>query len=576
MALTPDYLQKCSDEIDQIFWKLGTRILKDIADRIRHAGGMTSTAEYLNEKLRVFGLQQSMINELIAVALKTEQSEVDKLMEESTAKSTRQLFENLVAAGYDTTGLEFRDQILKSTNVLNNELTNLTRTTAQLGSAKMMDAFDQAYLQVSSGAYSFDEAVANACQKLAREGLGMVEYPSGAHRSIEAAVRVAVRTSVNQNALQCEMDAIKKMGINLVQTSSHLGARPTHAVWQGKVFWLNTEDPRYENFYEATGYGTATGLGGYNCRHSFYPYFEELGEKTYEHFDEEKNREYYEQEQKQRYLERKVREWDRRVQILKAGGQNTAEASRWKKYYKDQLDDLVKNSNGFLKRDYAAEKAWSVTRPKGNVTSKVITPPDDSSPSPELTSSETPESTASETPKITTTEAPEIAAPEENTVSIESPQVINAINDACKKVLEPNDNTPRAELTKLFPARTLIGNNPYTGNDVIVQDKDFSYFISKHVRDGSLKSQSLLSISELLNYDILAEDRDASGELLGYKFLKKTDDNLGYLEGVTKKVNGEEELFHFMFKNTKKTMKMVEKLAANKRILANKIDDQGK
>lgn len=358
MALTPEYLQKCSDEIDRLFWQLGTKILVDIADRIRHAGGMTSTAEYLNEKLRVFGLQQSMINELIAVALKTEQSEVDKLMAESTAKSTRQLFENLVAAGYDTTGLEFRDQILKSTNVLNNELTNLTRTTAQLGSAKMMDAFDQAYLQVSSGAYSFDEAVANACQKLAREGLGMVEYPSGAHRTVEAAVRVAVRTSVNQNALQCEMDAIKKMGINLVQTSSHLGARPTHAVWQGKVFWLNTEDPRYENFYEATGYGTATGLGGYNCRHSFYPYFEELGEQTYEHFDEEKNREYYEQEQKQRYLERKVREWDRRVQILKAGGQNTAEASRWKKYYKDQLDDLVKNNNGFLKRDYAAEKAY--------------------------------------------------------------------------------------------------------------------------------------------------------------------------------------------------------------------------
>lgn len=362
MALTPEYLQKCSDEIDQIFWKLGTRILMDIADRIRHAGGMTSTTEYLNEKLRVLGLQQTAINEMLAEALNTEKTAVDKLMEESTAKSTRQMFDNLEAAGYDTSGLEFRDQILKSTNVLNNELTNLTRTTAQLGSVKMMDALDQAYLQVSSGAYSFDEAVANACQKLAREGLDKVEYPSGAHRTVEAAVRVAVRTSVNQNALQCEMDAIKKMGINLVETSSHLGARPTHAVWQGKVFWLNTEDPRYENFYEATGYGTATGLGGYNCRHSFYPYFEELGEQTYEHFDEEKNREYYEQEQKQRYLERKVREWDRREQILKAGSQDTTEATRWKKYYKDQLNSLVKSSNGFLKRDYAAEKAYATPR----------------------------------------------------------------------------------------------------------------------------------------------------------------------------------------------------------------------
>lgn len=573
MALTPEYLQKCSDEIDRLFWKLGTKILVDIADRIRHAGGMTSTAEYLNEKLRVFGLQQSMINELIAVALKTEQSEVDKLMEESTAKSTRQLFENLVAAGYDTSGLEFRDQILKSTNVLNNELTNLTRTTAQLGSARMMDAFDQAYLQVSSGAYSFDEAVANACQKLAREGLGMVEYPSGAHRSIEAAVRVAVRTSVNQNALQCEMDAIKKMGINLVQTSSHLGARPTHAVWQGKVFWLNTEDPRYENFYEATGYGTATGLGGYNCRHSFYPYFEELGEQTYEHFDEKENQKYYEQEQKQRYLERKLREWDRREQILKAGGQDTTEATRWKKYYKDQLNDLVKNSNGFLKRDYSAEKAWSVSRPKRTVTSKAITPPDDSSPSPKPTSSETPEITASETPKITTTEVPEIAAPEENTVSIQSPQVINAINDACKKILEPGDTTPRDELTKLFPARTLIGKNPYTGNDVIVQDKDFAYFINKHARSGSLKARDLQRISNILDFDFLAKDLDKGGRLIGYLFLKKATDQDGYLEGVTKLTDNSEELFHFQYKDVKKTRKRINSKLREGAIIYNRIDD---
>ncbi|MDY6281845.1 MAG: phage minor capsid protein [Erysipelotrichaceae bacterium] len=553
MALTPDYLQKCSDEIDQIFWKLGTRILKDIADRIRHAGGMTSTTEYLNEKLRVFGLQQSMINEMIAVALKTEQSEVDKLMEESTAKSTRQLFENLVAAGYDTTGLEFRDQILKSTNVLNNELTNLTRTTAQLGSARMMDAFDQAYLQVSSGAYSFDEAVANACQKLAREGLGMVEYPSGAHRSIEAAVRVAVRTSVNQNALQCEMDAIKKMGINLVQTSSHLGARPTHAVWQGKIFWLNKEDPRYENFYEATGYGTATGLGGYNCRHSFYPYFEELGEKTYEHFDEEKNREYYEQEQKQRALERKLREWDRREQILKAGGQNTAEASRWKRYYKDQLDDLVKNSNGFLKRDYAAEKAYPAIKAEAAAQKAIDTDGDKIGVS----------SLVKEAPK-------ELEKP---LASISDPQVQNAIQKACDQVAVKGDHTSREELTKMFPAATLIGSNPYTGNPVVVLDKDFSYFINKHVRSGSVKASELQDISRLLNFDFLARELDKNGNDLGFLIMIRAKGRSGFIEGATKTVENGEELYHFQYLGDGNGKKKIAKKKRAGLILINRFDE---
>lgn len=554
MALTPDYLQKCSDEIDRLFWQLGTKILVDIADRIRHAGGMTSTTEYLNEKLRVLGLQQTAINEMLAEALNTEKSAVDKLMEESTAKSTRQMFDNLEAAGYDTSGLEFRDQILKSTNVLNNELTNLTRTTAQLGSTKMMDALDQAYLQVSSGAYSFDEAVANACQKLAREGLDKVEYPSGTHRTVEAAVRVAVRTSVNQNALQCEMDAIKKMGINLVETSSHLGARTTHAVWQGKVFWLNKEDPRYENFYEATGYGTATGLGGYNCRHSFYPYFEELGEQTYEHFDEEKNREYYEQEQKQRYLERKAREWDRREQILKAGGQDTTEATRWKKYYKDQLDDLVKNSKGFLKRDYAAEKAYPAIKVEAAAQKAIDTDGDKISVS----------SLVKEAPK-------ELEKP---LASISDPQVQDAIQKACDQVAVKADHTSREELTKMFPAATLIGSNPYTGNPVVVLDKDFSYFINKHVREGSLKPINLSTLNEFLDFDFLAKEMDKDGRVTGYVFLKKLGIGSGFLEGATKEIDGKEELFHFLYKSKKNGEKRIKKERAKRTILINKIDDE--
>lgn len=356
MALTPNYLQKCSDGIEKIFWKLGTQILMDIAERIKIAGEMTATTEYLNQKLRQLGLQQRVINELLAEVLQKERIEVDRIMQESTEKSTRQMFTALEAAGYDTTGLEFGDQILKMTNVLKGELTNLTRTTGQLGQTTLANVYDQAYLQVSSGAYSFQEATRMACEKLASQGLGVVEYPTGAHRSIEAAVRVAVRTSVNQNALQCEMDAVDQLGINLVETSSHLGARPSHAVWQGKVFWLKTPDPRYQNFYEATGYGTGEGLGGYNCRHSFYPYFEELGEQTYEHFDEQKNAEYYQMEQKQRYLERQLRKWDRREKVLGAGGQDTTKATRWKSYYRKQLKALINNSGGFLKRDYSAEK----------------------------------------------------------------------------------------------------------------------------------------------------------------------------------------------------------------------------
>lgn len=360
MALTPSYLQKCTDGIEGEYQKLVTEILVDMAQRIAHAGSMTSTTEYLNAKLRELSLQQEYINRALAKVLNTSESEVEKLMNESTYKSTRDTIVQLEKHGYDTSGLSFGRQIEKSTNIAKNELSNLTRTTGQLATAQMMNLYDQAYLQVASGAYSYDQAVTNAIRKLAKEGLGEVTYPTGAKRSVEAAVRVAVRTSVAQNALKCEEDMLNDMDINLVEVSSHLGARPSHAVWQGKIYWRNHPEGSYENFYEATGYGTATGLGGYNCRHQFYPFFGEGDEQTYYHIDETKNEQFYQMEQQQRALERKMRKWDREEKVLKAGGQDTTEARKWKSYYKEKINDLIKSSNGFLKRDYSAEKAWSL------------------------------------------------------------------------------------------------------------------------------------------------------------------------------------------------------------------------
>lgn len=359
MALTPSYLQKCTDGIEGEYQLLVTEILVDMAQRIAHAGSMTSTTEYLNAKLRELSLQQEYINRALAKVLNTSESEVEKLMNESAYKSTRDTIVQLEKHGYDTSGLSFGKQIEKSTNIAKNELSNLTRTTGQLATAQMMNLYDQAYLQVASGAYSYDQAVTNAIRKLAKEGLGEVTYPTGAKRSVEAAVRVAVRTSVAQNALKCEEDMLNDMDINLVEVSSHLGARPSHAVWQGKIYWRNHPEGNYENFYEATGYGTATGLGGYNCRHQFYPFFGEGDEQTYYHIDETKNEQFYQMEQQQRALERKMRKWDREEKVLKAGGQDTTEARKWKSYYKEKINDLIKSSNGFLKRDYSAEKAWS-------------------------------------------------------------------------------------------------------------------------------------------------------------------------------------------------------------------------
>lgn len=355
--LEPKYLQNVGDDLEKLYQELATEILVDIAERIKlNQDTMTSTTEYLNNKLKQLGLQQDWINKRLAEILHTSEEEVDRIMQQSAYKSIRDTFDRLEAGGYDTSGLEFSDQIKKGTSALWGDIQNLTRTTAQLASDTFMRYYDMAYLQVSSGAYSLDQATANTIDKLCREGLTKVSYPSGAQRSIEAAVRLAVRTAVNQNALACEKSVIDELDINLVQTSAHIGARPSHAAWQGKVFWVNYPEGNYENFYEATGYGTGAGLGGWNCRHSFTAYFPGISEDYNQLVKPYENDRVYQMEQKQRSYERNMRKWDRERRVKAAAGLDTTKEDYWYKYNKMNLKELVDASKGRLKRDYSAEK----------------------------------------------------------------------------------------------------------------------------------------------------------------------------------------------------------------------------
>lgn len=355
--LGPNYLQNVGDDLEKLYQELATEILVDIAERIKmNQDAMTSTTEYLNNKLKQLGLQQDWINKRLAEILHTSEEEVDRIMQQSAYKSIRDTFDRLEAGGYDTSGLEFSDQIKKGTSALWGDIQNLTRTTAQLASDTFMRYYDMAYLQVSSGAYSLDQATANTIDKLCREGLTKVSYPSGAQRSIEAAVRLAVRTAVNQNALACEKSVIDELDINLVQTSAHMGARPSHAAWQGKVFWVNYPEENYENFYDATGYGTGAGLGGWNCRHSFTAYFPGISEDYNQLVKPYENDRVYQMEQKQRSYERKMRKWDRDRRVKAAAGLDTTKEDYWYKYNKTRLKELVDASKGQLKRDYSAEK----------------------------------------------------------------------------------------------------------------------------------------------------------------------------------------------------------------------------
>lgn len=139
--------------------------------------------------------------------------------------------------------------------------------------------------------------------------------------TIETATTRAVRTGISQASAHIQIARMDEMDVDLVLVSSHLGARPSHYEWQGKVYTRSGLNPKYPDFETVTGYGTVTGLCGANCRHSFSPYFE--GQKNpFEHYDSEENKKQYELEQRQRTLERRIRDTKRQTMNWKTAMEN--------------------------------------------------------------------------------------------------------------------------------------------------------------------------------------------------------------------------------------------------------------
>ena len=144
----------------------------------------------------------------------------------------------------------------------------------------------------------------------------MIEYPSGARRSLESAVRMNIVTSVNQNCGKLQELRADEMNWDLMEITAHSGARPEHARWQGKI--VSRSGQKGYLSLRDIGYGEATGFKGINCRHDWYPYYKgstrTYTQKELNKWKDEKV-EYngkkitkYEATQKQRYFERQIRQ----------------------------------------------------------------------------------------------------------------------------------------------------------------------------------------------------------------------------------------------------------------------------
>ena len=180
--------------------------------------------------------------------------------------------------------------------------------------------------------------------------------------SIENAVRMNILTGVNQTASAMTMSNCEELGCDLVETTAHIGARPEHEAWQGKIFSLSGASNKYPPF-SVCELGSVTGICGINCRHSYYPYFEgtekhytqneldEMASQTVTYDGQTMTR--YEGEEKLRGMERTVRAYKRRAIVQEAAGVDSTAARAKIGEWQAKARDFTKQTG--IARDPARE-----------------------------------------------------------------------------------------------------------------------------------------------------------------------------------------------------------------------------
>lgn len=387
--LPPSYLDAMPDAFVQLAQQVEDEILQDVARRIGKMGTLTETADWQLWRYQQTEAVRENVVKLLAKYSGKSEATIRRLLKEAATEAMER--EDAIYYHYNLEPTPFEESAALN-NLLNagarqtcGTWRNLTATTANTVSGAFERTLDVAWGKVATGAFDYKTAVKQAVDSLADE-MPEITYPSGHTDSLEVAARRAVLTGVNQTAGKLQEARMDEMNVEFVETSAHGGARPSHAEWQGRRFHrggaVDYLGKHYPDFEQATGYGTGAGLCGWNCRHTFFAVFPELGDPptwTEESLQElnARNIEYngklytqYEVNQMQRARERNVRKWKKRYLAESAAGSDTTDSAVRLKAARQSLSEFAKATGGRVDsartsvhgfgRSASSKAAWAV------------------------------------------------------------------------------------------------------------------------------------------------------------------------------------------------------------------------
>jgi hypothetical protein len=312
----------------EIMNQIETEMLDNLLRLVMAGDRAIGSAEWQMNKLQQLGLLRGenlkSIGKHRDALIKSIKEEIEYqafrkvAMVDEASKAAGVSFAGVMKAGADPV---LRETIAKWEAQTLNELGRVSATLLEGANRIYIDTVTKAVVKVQLGV-SGRTAIAETAKEWAETGIPALVDSANRTWTTEAYAQTIIRSTSTKAANDSQLARMEELDEDLVEVSSHMGSRPEHADFQGRIYSISGKHPKYDAL-SVTGYGTAGGIGGVNCRHVLYPYFPGT-KKTYSPQPEKRNEESYKRSQKQRYIERSIRSAKRELSAMERIGDDAA------------------------------------------------------------------------------------------------------------------------------------------------------------------------------------------------------------------------------------------------------------
>ena len=358
--MTQGQLEKLPLKISRIFSELEIRIMTDIVRRIKENGFSTASSDWQITRLQQLGKSEEDIKKWIQEALKASDEEMDRIFSDEVYREYYGHDRYYKVSGFEQIPLEdnvpLQQTIEAVKRQISGEYKNLANSMGfairgadgRITYSPLMEFYrstmDGAVMDIVSGAFSYNQVLSRTIKKMTDSGVRWIDYDSGHHNRIDVAARRAIMTGFRQVQGKINEQVAKDLGTDSYEVTYHVGARPEHQKWQGRVWTM-------EQLQSVCGLGTVTGLKGANCYHDYNAFIPGISVRSYtdkqlkQMMKEENTPKTYNGKQyttygalqQQRRMETAMRKSRQDIKLLQEGGADEMEVMLKKAKYQGQM-----------------------------------------------------------------------------------------------------------------------------------------------------------------------------------------------------------------------------------------------